>query len=102
MFDVMQGDAYSIAVGILDCNAIPINPTGVEEVEITIGDITKRYSDEGLAYAYGQYIFKLSEEETRTFGKTDYIEDITVKVKIKTKKGEVVGRQVGEITLIYD
>ena len=101
MFDVMQGDAYSIAVGILDWKGVPINPTGVQDVEITIGELTKRYSDEGLAYAYGQWIFKLSEEETRDFGK-EYVEDITVMVRIKTKKGEVVGRHVGEITLQYD
>ena len=101
MFDVMQGDSYSIAFGIYDSNGIAINPTGVEDVEITMGEVTKRYSDESLSFAYGKWIFPLTEEETRDFGK-EYVEDISVKLKIKTKSGEIVGRRVGEISLIFD
>ena len=101
MFDVMQGDSYFIAFGIYGSNGIPLNPTGVEDVEITMGGVTKRYKNEGLSFACGKWVFPLTEEESRDFGR-EYVEDIAVKVKIKTKVGEIVGRHVGDISLNLD
>ena len=98
MFDVMQGDAYSIFFESRGGNGIPINPSGVEDVEIEVGGITKKYSAEELHFADGRWIYPLSEAETKGF----YGEDITVTVKIKTNNGEIVGCPVGEITLHFD
>lgn len=99
MFDVMRGDAYEIAFGIYGSNGIPINPTGVADVEISLGDVVKKYSTEELHFAYGKWVFPLTKSESEALC---YDEDITVKVKIKTKAGEIVGRHVGEITLKED
>lgn len=61
---MMQGDAYMLGINILNNAGMPVTPADVEDIEITIGHIKKKYSDAALTYKNGVWLFPLSQKET--------------------------------------
>lgn len=61
---MMQGDAYMLGISILNNAGMPVTPADVEDIEITIGHIKKKYSDAALTYKNGVWLFPLSQKET--------------------------------------
>ena len=61
---MMQGDAYLLGIRILNNAGMPVTPADVEDVEITIGHIKKKYSEAGLSFSGGLWMFPLSQKET--------------------------------------
>ena len=61
---MMQGDAYLLGINILNNAGMPVTPVDVADVEITIGHITKRYSDSEVSFQSGVWLFPLDQYET--------------------------------------
>lgn len=61
---MMQGDAYLLGISILNNAGESVTPADVEDVEITIGHIKKKYSDAALSFSGGLWMFPLSQGET--------------------------------------
>lgn len=64
---MMQGDAYLLGINILNNAGLPVTPVDIDDVEITIGHIKKKYSDAALSYRDGLWLFPLSQKETFGF-----------------------------------
>lgn len=65
---MMQGDAFGLPIEILRDDNI-VTADDVEDVEITIGFLTKNYSTGGVTYDSdnAKWIYHLSQEETFSF-----------------------------------
>ena len=61
---MMQGDAYLLGISILNNAGESVTPADVEDVEITIGHLKKKYSDAALSFRGGVWMFPLSQSET--------------------------------------
>lgn len=61
---MMQGDSYMLGISILNNAGMPVTPADVADVEITIGDLKKKYSDAAISFNNGVWMFPLSQEET--------------------------------------
>jgi hypothetical protein len=85
---MMQGDAYSLPI-VLRQGELLITPEMVQQVEITIVNLTQTYPG---AVNYdeenGQWLFPLTQEQTFAFkaGRT-----LPVQTRIKFNDGSVVG-----------
>lgn len=64
---MMQGDACSLGISILNNAGNPVTPEDVQDVEITIGQLRKTYSGAQLSYHDGRWMFPLSQNETLRF-----------------------------------
>lgn len=58
---MFQGDSYDISVILRNNAGQPISPADVEDVEITIGDMTKTYKKAEITYANGVWLFPISQ-----------------------------------------
>lgn len=61
---MMQGDAYSLGIEILNNAGNPVTPEDIREVEITVGSLRKRYSHGQVTYYSGLWMLPLTQEET--------------------------------------
>lgn len=61
---MMQGDAYLLAINILNNAGMPVTPADVADVEITIGHLKKKYSAAELSFNNGLWMFPLTQKET--------------------------------------
>lgn len=61
---MMQGDAYLLGISILNNAGSAVTPADVEDVEITIGHLKKKYSDAAISYSGGLWFFPLTQRET--------------------------------------
>lgn len=61
---MMQGDSYNLGINILNNADSPVTPDDVQDVEITIGHLTKTYRREELSFYKGVWMFPLTQEET--------------------------------------
>ena len=85
---MMQGDAYLLGIRILNNAGVPVTPADVDDVEITIGHIKKRFSDAALSYNNGVWLFPLTQKET--FG---YIPaKPKAQVRVKWANGVIEGK----------
>lgn len=76
---MMQGDACLLAIRILNNAGTPLTPADIQDVEITIGGLCKRYCENKLSYADGLWLFPLSQQET--FGNMPGAPQAQVRVK---------------------
>ena len=95
--NIMQGDQYAVPVEILTSDGRPARGDTFAEVEIVIGDMRKTLTSGEVTYdADGQvFLFPLTQEETFT------MRDLPQKaqLRVKTKSGDVVGRNLGYIII---
>ena len=61
---MMQGDSYNLGIKILNNAGNPIAPEDIRDVEITIGQIRKTYSNAELNYSEGLWMFPVSQNES--------------------------------------
>ena len=85
---MMQGDAYLLGINIRNNAGVPVTPVDVEDVEITIGNIKKKYSDAALSYKNGVWMFPLTQKET--FGYLPMAPK--AQVRIKWANGVIEGK----------
>lgn len=76
---MMQGDAYMLAIQILNNAGVAVAPADVADVEITIGHLSKRYSDNTISFSNGMWLFPLSQKDT--FGSMPSAPKAQVRVK---------------------
>ena len=61
---MMQGDACYLGITILNNAGTTVTADDVQDVEITLGPMTKSYRAEELSYAAGVWLFPLSQGES--------------------------------------
>ena len=61
---MMQGDSYNLGIKILNNAGNPVAPEDIRDVEITIGQIRKTYSNAELRYSEGLWMFPVSQNES--------------------------------------
>lgn len=64
---MMQGDAYKLGIRILNNAGNPVTPVDVNDIEITIGNLSKTYKKNQLVYESGLWMFPLSQDETFSY-----------------------------------
>lgn len=84
---ISQGDQYAIPVQIL-LNDQPAGPGDFEDVEISIGSTSKRYSDSGLHYSESEkaYMFPVTQQETFKLCAAP----MKAEVRVKFENGDVI------------
>lgn len=87
---MMQGDSYNVGIALLNNAGQPITPTDVEDVEITIGWESKRYSRGQLTFSEGLWLYPISQRES--FEKWPGREN--AQARIKWKNGFVEGQPI--------
>lgn len=87
---MMQGDSYNIGIALLNNAGEPITPTDVDDVEITIGWDSKRYSLGQLMFSNGLWLYPISQTESfeQRAGKA------SSQARIKWKNGFVEGQPI--------
>ena len=92
---MMQGDEYLLGISILNNAGASVTPADVLDVEITIGHISKKYSDAALSFKNGLWMFPLKQKET--FGCLPAAPKS--QVRIKWANGVVEGKQLHGIRI---
>lgn len=64
---MMQGDSYCLGIRIENNAGSIVTPEDVQDVEITIGHLSKTYRRCQLSYDDGLWLFPLSQEESFRF-----------------------------------
>lgn len=95
---MMQGDSYGLRIDILNADHTAVTADDVSEVEITIGHLTKTYSNGQIAFDVDskKWIFPLSQEETFGFPASR----IKGQVRVAWASGIVEGASLGWINVI--
>jgi len=85
---MMQGDACLLGIRILNNAGTVVTPAEVQDVEITIGHLKKKYSAAELSFHSGLWMFPLSQQETlRGMPETP-----RAQVRVKWDNGVVEGK----------
>ena len=95
MFVLMQGDAYKVPVTLLSPDNTALTPEDLADVEITIGSLTRTYSDGGVVYENGEWLVPLTQMETFKLP----VARIKAQVRVKWPDGRVEGQQLGHISI---
>jgi len=90
MIRIMQGDQYAIPVDIRSHNGSPVEISQVECIEISIGEITKKYPGE-VTREGGRWLFPITQEESASLTECSQI----AQVRVKFTSGDVVGTRTG-------
>lgn len=61
---MMQGDSYQLGFTVLNNAKSVVTPTDIQDMEITIGHISKTYRNAQIVYSDGKWLFPLSQKET--------------------------------------
>lgn len=61
---MMQGDSYNLGFTVLNNADVPVTPNDIQDMEITIGHISKTYRNAQIIYMDGKWLFPLSQNET--------------------------------------
>ena len=93
MDTIMQGDSYDIAITLTDDAGEIITEAAVEDVVITVGSLSKSYSDGAVTYSDGKWIFPLEQRETFCMRG-----NLPFEVRVKFNSGEVVGAELTALT----
>ena len=94
MMEIMQGDAYNVAISLKDKDGNPIQPDAVSEVIASLGNIIKSYSDGDVQYDIesGVYYFPVTQIETLTLSGI-----VPFDVRVKFTTGDVKGKNLGVV-----
>ena len=64
---IMQGDAYSIRIGLSTKEGTEITPSIVSDVEITLGGRRKTYADNQVTWDGTKWLYPMTQEESFAF-----------------------------------
>lgn len=90
MMQMMQGDAYDLAITLKDENNYPITDADADEVEVTLGNIEK-----SAVYSEGEWVISLSQEETFALNGIAGLQ-----VRCLFHGGDVAGANVGKVYIL--
>ena len=94
--EVMQGDAYPLPISLYDRERqTEITPEIAEDVEITIGGITKSVADGKVFYNEERWIYPLTQDDTFSWR----IGEQPIQGRVKFIGGEVKGVDIGVIVV---
>ena len=93
---MMQGDSYHIPITIKRSDGSLVSDKDVLDVEVVLGNLTKKASSGQLHYEEGQWLFPLTQEETFGFATV-----VNAQMRIKWPNGEVEGCNLGKINVSY-
>lgn len=93
---IMQGDEYGIPLG-LTIDGVPATPDMIADLEVSIGNRVKRYSDGSLPYVEEcGFLWPLVQSDSLYMRPTTY----DVQARVKFLSGDVVGISIGNIDVI--
>lgn len=97
MLTIMQGDKYGIAVVLMTNDGQPIKPSEVDDVEISVGSISKTLLDGEISFSEvnNEWIFPIEQRETFAIIPGVYV----CQARIKTDDN-VEGIDLGKIRVI--
>lgn len=95
IFKMMQGDQYGIPFTFTDDDGQLITVEDLDDVEIVLGKLNKRYSQNEIAYDEGTFIFPISQDESFSLGRF-----VGGQVRLKFKSGNVIGEDLGTIDVL--
>ena len=61
---MMQGDRYELGIRILNNAGSPVTEADIEDLEITVGNLSKTYRNAQLRYYEGLWLFPVSQSES--------------------------------------
>ena len=82
---MLQGDQYNIDFKF-STDGVAITDADLAELEITVGDYTKKFSD-GINYSNGAWHYPITQ--TETFALRAHMQPVQARLKFLT--GEVIG-----------
>lgn len=97
VFKIMQGDQYKIPIEIITSDGTPASDGVLQDLEVTIGGITKSLANGEITYNNADKVFEfpITQEETLKLNPVNYNVQIRVKVN-----DNVVGYDLGKIVVI--
>lgn len=94
---MMQGDSYSIAIIIEDYNGNPVTTEGVQDLEVTIGNITKKYSTGEITYSTESQFWQFPITQQETF---DLLPSkVKAQLRLLWQNGDVEGVDLGYVRI---
>ena len=94
---MMQGDSYGRLITIRNANDVVITEADVEDVEITIGFLKKKYSTGEVLYRKDveRWVFPMEQGETFRFPAMR----VKGQVRVKFKNGDTEGASLGFVNV---
>lgn len=87
---MMQGDSYNIGVALLNNAGQPITPADVDDVEITIGWDSKRYTLGQIIFSEGLWLYPMKQSESFA----QWPGKLEAQARVKWKNGFVEGQPI--------
>lgn len=85
---MMQGDSYNLGIRILNNAGSPVTPADVNDVEITIGHLSKTYLREEIFYSDGLWLFPMEQYETFEL----WPSSVKAQVRVVWRNGVIEGK----------
>lgn len=92
---MMQGDSYSIGVKILNNANSNVTPNDVDDVEITIGRVSKSLSRGQLLFESNCWLYPVSQSESMAI----LPGVVPAQVRVVWKNGAVEGKKIEGIRM---
>ena len=86
----MQGDSYYLGFTVLNNAKAPVTPVDVQDVEITIGHISKTYRNSQIIYRDGMWMFPLTQKETFAY----WPKSTKAQIRIVWANGVIEGKPI--------
>lgn len=61
---MMQGDSYNLGFTVKNNAGVLVTPADIQDMEITIGHLTKTYRNLQITYRDGKWLFPISQTES--------------------------------------
>ena len=87
---MMQGDSYNLGFRVMNNAKNVVTPIDIQDMEITIGHITKTYRNAQVIFSAGRWLVPLSQEET--FGY--WPKSVKSQIRVKWRNGVVEGKTI--------
>jgi hypothetical protein len=87
---MMQGDSYNLGFTVLNNAKVPVTPSDIQDMEITIGHIRKTYRNAQITFYEGKWLFPLSQ--TETFGY--WPKSVNAQIRILWANGVIEGQKI--------
>lgn len=92
---MMQGDSYNLGFTVLNNAKVPVTPSDILDMEITIGHLRKTYRNAQLTFENGKWLFPLSQEET--FGY--WPKSTKAQIRIMWANGIIEGKPINGVRI---
>jgi len=87
---MMQGDACNLSFQIFNNAGAVVTPLDVQDVEITIGHLSKTLRNLEISYQDGLWLFPLTQNETRSFRPAA----VKAEVRVLWNSGVIEGKPI--------